>query len=248
MKLLAIETSTRQLGVAVRTEDQLLASYDMLGELTHAVELPTVVMRMLQAAQMTLHDLEGIAVDIGPGSFTGLRIGLAFVKALAFPRRVPVVGVPSMDVLASQLPLVSGPVCILIDAKQKNVYGALYHLEEGRVIRHSDYILGPVDRVLSLVDQPKTVFLGDGCALYWSRIIERCPDAQQLDPEWWWPRAATVTRLGAERFAQGRLDDAATLVPLYLYPQDCQVRSATRTSSVLPDPTPTLPEATEAQQ
>ena len=237
MNLLAIDTSTKQLGAAVRRGEQLLASYDALGELTHAVELPAVVTRVLQAAQMTLRDIEAIAVDIGPGSFTGLRIGLSFVKALAFPRRIPVVGVPSMDVLASQVPFLSGPVCVVLDAKQKNVYGALYQLEDGRITRHSDYLLGPVDRLLSLITEP-TIFLGDGCALYWPRIIERCPQAQQADAELSWPRASTLARLGVERFAQDRHEDASRLVPLYLYPQDCQVRSATRTTSVLPDPPP----------
>ena len=65
-------------------------------------------------------------------------------------------------------------------------------------------------------------------------ILQRCPDAQLADAEWGWPRAAMLARLGRERFQQGQRDDPATLVPLYLYPQDCQVRSPTRTTSVLP--------------
>ncbi len=233
MPLLAIETSTRMLGVAVIDGERLLSSYELLADYPHAAELPGAVTRVLQAARTTLSQLEAIVVDIGPGSFTGLRIGLAFVKALAFPGKTPVVGVPSLDVLAANLPSAPRLVCPLLDAKQQNVYAALYQMDAGRPVKRSEYVLGPVDEVLTLVKEP-AVFLGDGAALYRERILQRCPDAQFADPELWLPRAATLARLGRERLAKGQRDDPATLVPMYLYPQDCQVRGPNRPTSVLP--------------
>ena len=235
MPLLAIDTSTRQLGVAVVDEERLVSSYELLAEYPHAVELPGAVTRVLQAAHVRLADLSAIVVDIGPGSFTGLRIGLAFVKALAFSSKRPVVGVPSLDVLAAQLPFAAQPVCPVLDAKQHKVYAAVYRTEAGRRARATEYLLGPIEQVLANTDEP-ILFLGDGCALYRQRILARCPQAQFAGQELWLPRAATLARLGSEQFRSGQRDDPARLVPMYLYPQDCQVRGPQRPTSVLSAP------------
>lgn len=238
MPILAIETATRRLGVAVLEGGALASSYEILtGDHPHAVELPGAVRRTLSAAGTTLAALDAVVVDRGPGSFTGLRIGLAFVKALVFPIRKPLIGVPSLDVLAAGLPFASGPVCPMLDAKQKNVYAAVYRMEDGTLARQSDYLLGPVDQVLAHAPE-RTIFLGDGATLYRHRILERDPNARFAGEEHGLPNAATLARLGAERFANGEQADPATLVPLYLYPQDCQVRSATRTTSLIPPVSP----------
>ena len=209
-------------------DGRLLASYELLADYPHAVELPDAVNRVLAAAHTTLAKLEAVAVDIGPGSFTGLRIGLAFVKALVFPSKKSVVGVPSLDVLAANLPFSPRLVCPLLDAKQKNVYAALYRVEADQPKRQTDYLLGPVEEILSLVKEP-VIFLGDGCALYRERIVQRLgASAQFAAPELWLPRAATLARLGAERLAQGQRDDPAGLVPMYLYPQTCSINLSSR--------------------
>lgn len=232
MPILAIETATRQLGVAIVDEERLLASYELLADYPHAVELPGAVSRVLQAAHTTLKVLDAIVVDLGPGSFTGLRIGLAFVKALALVLQKPVIGVSSLDTLAANIPFSPEPVFPCLDARQKNVYAARYQLEADHPKRTTDYLLAPVDEVLAHAQGP-TVFLGDGCAVYRERILARCPQARFAAPELWLPRAATLARLGRERWRQGQHDDPATLVPLYLYPQDCQVRGPNRPTSVL---------------
>lgn len=234
MPLLAIETSTRQLGVAVLDGERLISSYEVLADYPHAVELPDAVTRVLKAARTTLDALEAIVVDIGPGSFTGLRIGLAFVKALAFAKHTPVIGVPSLDVLAAGLSCTTHAVCPVLDAKQKNVYWALYHLQDGVPSKQHDYSLGPIDTMLSLLKEP-TIFLGDGCALYREHILRHLGErAQFAAPECWLPRAATLARLGRQRLAQDQHDDPSRLVPLYLYPLDCSVRGPDRVTSILP--------------
>lgn len=221
--LLAIETSSRQLGVAVVDNDRLVSSYELLAEYPHAVELPDAVTRVLRAAHTSLEQLDAIAVDIGPGSFTGLRIGLAFTKALAFVRNTPVVAVPSLDALAANLPFAAPLVCPLVDAKQKNVYTALYRLDADGPARQTDYFRGPIDEALARITEP-VILLGDGAALYHDRIVERLGDrAAFASAEYWLPRAATVARLGRSRLAKGQKEDPSTLVPMYLYPQDCSV-------------------------
>ena len=232
MPLLAIETSTRLLGVALVEGERILSSYEVLGDYPHAAELPGAVTRVLQDTRIPLAQVDGLVVDIGPGSFTGLRIGLAFVKALVFPHRIPVVGVSSLDVLAAGVMSTPHLVCPVLDAKQKNVYAARFRLEHGQPIRQSDYFLGPVERFLHEVREP-ALFLGDGCALYREQV-SALTDAQIAPSDAWLPHATTLARLGRDRLARGEQDDPAALVPLYLYPKDCQVRGPNRPTSVLP--------------
>ena len=233
MKFLAIETSSKQLGVALIEDDQLLSAYELLVEYPHAVELPDAVKRVLQAARTPMDDVAVVVVDVGPGSFTGLRIGLAFVKAFVFPTGTPLVGVPSLDVLAAGLPYATTMICPVLDAKQHNVYTACFRIEAGRLKRQTNYQLGRLDDVLPALEEPMIV-LGDACTLYRERMLERCPQVEIATAEFWLPRAAILARLGRERFLEGRHDDPAQIVPLYLYPQDCQVRGPDRPSSVLP--------------
>jgi len=232
MAILAIETSTKQLGVTVSDGGRPLASYELLADYPHAVELPGAVTRVLKEAHLTRSAIEAIAVDIGPGSFTGLRIGLAFAKALAFPAKIPLVGVASLDVLVAGVPFADCPMCPILDARQQNVYAALYRLEAGGPVKQTDYLLGPVEEVLARIAEP-TVFLGDGIALYRERILARCAQAQFAEPEFWLPRSSILARLGEERFRAGERDDPARLVPLYLYPLDCSVRGPNRPTTPL---------------
>lgn len=150
--LLAIDTATRQLGAAVVDGERLVSSYEVVAdEPPHAVELPDAVRRVLAGARISLQQVEALIVDIGPGSFTGLRIGLAFMKALACTTKKPAIGVPSLDILAAQLPMAPFLVCPLLDAKRHNVYAALYRLEAGVPVRQTDYLLGPVDDILAQI-------------------------------------------------------------------------------------------------
>ena len=215
--------------------DKLLSSYELLADYPHAVELPDAVKRVLKAAGTSLDRLSGIAVDVGPGSFTGLRIGLAFVKALVFGRELPVVGVSAMDVLAANLPLHDGFICPFLDARQKNVYAALYRAQGGALKRQGEIYLGPPEPFLSRIKEP-VALLGDGCALYREQISRQCPQARLAPAELWLPRAATLARLGQAQGAAGRRDDPAALVPLYLYPMDCAVRGPNRPTAVLTQP------------
>ena len=235
MTLLAIETSTRQLGIAVSDGTQVLAAYEVLGDYPHALELPGAVSRVLKESRATLGSLEAIVVDIGPGSFTGCRIGVAFVKALVAARKTPLIGIASLDVLAAQVPAATVPVYPVLDARQGNVYLAKYQVQGAHAARQSDYLLGPIETVLAESSQP-ALFLGDGAAKFQQQIIARVPKAVFLPAELGIPRAPTLARLGAERLQKRQVDDPARLTPLYLYPMDCSVRSPERTTSVIPKP------------
>jgi tRNA threonylcarbamoyladenosine biosynthesis protein TsaB len=225
MRFLAIETSTQHLGVALIQDERLLGAASLLlPEHPHAAQMPGMVDRVLSSTRTGWSQLTAIIVNIGPGSFTGLRIGVAFAKALSFARKLPVVGVPSLDVLAAQVPFAPQPVCPLLDAKRKNVYGAIYRIENLQLRKQTDYILGTPEEVLAKLSGP-AIFLGDACTLYRERILQLQPDSVILPEDFWWPQPATLARLGRDRFLAGQKDDPAALAPLYLYPLNCSVRT-----------------------
>lgn len=233
MPLLAIDTATRQMGVAVIEDGRLLASYELLADYPHAVELPGAVRRVLQAAGLPLSRIDGIIIDIGPGSFTGLRIGLAFAKALAFPGKKPLIGVPSLDVLAAGAAYAPLAVCPVLDARQKNVYAARYTPRGAAVERQGELFLGPITDWLPSVKEP-ALFLGDGCGPYREQIVRHLGDKARFAPhDLWWPRVSVLARLGADRFQAGHRDNPAALIPLYLYPLDCSVRGPDRPTAIL---------------
>ena len=227
MRLLAIDTSTDQFGVALIDDQRVLAAYEVLAERPHAVELPQAVTRVLQTARMTLDQVDAFAIDIGPGSFTGLRVGVAFLKALVFHTQKPLIGVVSLDALAGNVLYAPRVVCPVLDAKQKNVYTAWYRTDSGRVQRTGEPTLLPVDEFLSKLSEP-VILIGDGAAVYRQRLQEQLGDRACFAPaELGFPCAATVGRLALERLAAGEQDDPKTLVPLYLYARDSSVRKPT---------------------
>ena len=229
MRILAIETATDNFGVALVDEARVLASYEVLAQRPHAVELPGAVTRVTQAAGCSLTQLDAIALDIGPGSFTGLRIGLAFVKALLFKLNKPLVSVPSLDVIAHNAAYAATQICPLLDAKQRKVYAALYHHDQGQLVKRSDYQLCTVDELLTIVGGQPVLFLGDGAGLYRERLLQALGSrAAFAAPDLWHPRAVTLGRIARERFEKGQRDDPRDLVPMYLYPMTCSIRLSNR--------------------
>lgn len=228
MIMLSIESASDQLGVALTDDEKLLASYELLADRPHAIELPGAVQRLLQSAGLSLDRLDCLAIDIGPGAFTGLRIGLAFVKALAFALRKPVVAVPSLDVLAASLPYAPHPCCAIIDAKQRKLYAARYEpAADGAMVRRGEYLLGSVDEVVKLAGQGKepVIFTGNAIPLYRAQLVDAFGDRAKFSEQaFWLPRAPVLAQLARRRAAAGQYEDIRAIVPLYLHPMTCTVR------------------------
>ncbi len=129
MYILGIETSTKTGSVAIVSEDGVIAQYSLNIEVTHSERLMSTVDRVLTDTGFQIADMDGYAVAIGPGSFTGLRIGLAAVKGLALVTGKPVAAVPTLKALAWNLPYAAYPVCPMLDARKNEVYAATYRFE-----------------------------------------------------------------------------------------------------------------------
>ena len=222
--VLGVETSSRLVGVSLVRDGQVLNSLERMTVHPRADDLRQMVDGLLADARVTLDDLTGIAVSLGPGSFTGLRIGVSFVKGLALGRRVSVVGVPTFDVIAQNFWGHRGAVTILLDAKQGKVYAAQFRWQGARCTRLGPWRLDAIESLRALLKRG-TLLAGDGVAVYATllrRLLRRAPVVAPA--ELWWPRAATVARLGTARVARGRRNDPQALVPLYLYPKDCSIK------------------------
>jgi len=224
MKLLGVESATLSGGVALLDDDRLLGEITLNIAITHSERLMSAVDRLLADCGLAPADLDGLAVSVGPGSFTGLRVGLATVKALAMALELPVAPVPTLDALAARLPFADAPVCPILDARKGEVYLSLYRWSGDAMAREWDYLaLAPEAAAARLVEP--VILLGDGieaCRPWLQRLGDGArvaPAAQRL------PSAAVVAELGRALLAAGEGVGAEALAPLYLRPSEAELKS-----------------------
>ncbi|PID58932.1 tRNA (adenosine(37)-N6)-threonylcarbamoyltransferase complex dimerization subunit type 1 TsaB [candidate division KSB3 bacterium] len=223
MHILGIDTSTMTGSIAVISNDRLLAEYSVNTKTTHAERLIPSIDVVLRAASLTVWDLDGIAVSSGPGSFTGLRIGMTTARSLAYSIQKPLVGVSSLDALAAQYLYCSLLVCPVLDARKKEVYSALYRNTGSRVQRLSGYRAIAPELLVKDIQEP-VLFLGDGVVPYGDRLQSLLGEmALFADPAHLLPRASLVAALGRERLVAGDIDDYFSLTPTYIRKSDAEI-------------------------
>ena len=217
MRVLALETSTLAGGVALVDGERLVAEYVLDVSVTHSERVMTAVDRVLADARWTPASLEGLAVSIGPGSFTGLRIGVSTVKGLAIALGLPIAAVPTLDAMAAAVPWSALPVCPLLRARRDEVYASLYRHDGEGIRREWDYLALSPEELSARLAEP-TLLVGDG-----SESIAS-PHARRLPPPSRVPSPACVAVLGRERLRLGDSVDAAELTPFYLRPSQAELR------------------------
>ncbi len=223
MNILGIETSTRTGGVAVVSEQGVVAQYTLNIEVTHSERLMATVDRVLNDTHMKISKLDGFAVAIGPGSFTGLRIGISTVKGLAFSTGKPVAAVPTLKALAWNLPHAACPICPLLDARKHEVYAALYAFE-GSVLRQ--VLPERVVALSRLAEQlsARTIFTGEAAHLFRKEINQAFGDAAFFAPRTaTLPSAASVAEIGMDMIKNGEQSDPDSLVPMYIRRPEAEV-------------------------
>jgi len=231
MRILALETSTLTGGVALLDGDCLVAEYTLSVRATHSERLMAAVDRLLNDSGWAVETLEGVAVSIGPGSFTGLRIGVSTAKGLGLALGIPLVGVPTLDALAALLPHARDPVCPILDAKKGELYTSLFHWEGGRMVRDWEYLaLTPRDLCARL--SGPVIFVGDGVVAFEKTLAEGLgPLARFAPPARRLPSAACVAQLGHSRLLSGEVVEPASLTPLYIRPSEAELRRRALLSS-----------------
>ena len=227
MKLLTVDTSTSTCSVALTVGERLVAESLLDTERTLSERLLAAVDTVLRDAGLLLSDLDGFGVALGPGSFTGVRIGVSTVKGLALATGKPVVGFSSLAMLALNLPASSLPVCPLFDARKKEVYAAVYRCGSLPEPLHADCVMAP-ERFLALVEG-KALFVGNGALRYRELIEETLGDrAVFAPPHCHQPRAAAGAVLALEAFRSGTIMPLPFLNPAYIRPSEAELSKMTR--------------------
>ncbi|MBU4484879.1 tRNA (adenosine(37)-N6)-threonylcarbamoyltransferase complex dimerization subunit type 1 TsaB [bacterium] len=232
MKILAIDSSTPQSSVALSRDDKIVAEARMESTPSLAEKLLPNIDEILKNVGWNIKDIEGIAVSIGPGSFTGLRIGLATAKGIALANNIPIVGVSSLEILAmngSGSDLIVVPI---IDARKKEVYTAAYlcHCEPGEAVSiegiFPEQNILPDNLVGKLKDfKRRCLLMGDGAILYKDILLNGLGDmAVMADEKDMYPKAANIIHLACPRFKSGEVDNLASLAPNYIRRPDAELR------------------------
>lgn len=222
MILLAVDTATTSCSVALLRDRNLLAETVYTAGNTHSRQLMAMIDGLLTRCGLAATDVDAIGVSRGPGTFTGLRIGISTVKGLAMAIRAPVVGVSSLAALAFPFRHHDGPVVPMIDARRGEVYHICY--EHGACIPD-----GVGDAAVDLPDTvavtlpPKALLVGSGAVLYQELFAVRCPEARLADPSQHVIRAAAVGLLALERVIRNDVDAIDRLVPHYVRKSDAQI-------------------------
>jgi tRNA threonylcarbamoyladenosine biosynthesis protein TsaB len=225
MKILGIDTSTPCGSVGLIHDDRVISEYILNIPVTHSERLLSAIELVLREARCAIGDLDGWAISLGPGSFTGVRIGVSTVKGLAFATQKPVAGVSTLDVLASQISPTLYLICPIIDARKREVYTAFYRYAEGTVLtRQSEYeAIGPED-LIKRIEEP-TIFIGDGVKTYGDGLRNVLASLAIFPPApLHVPHGSTVAKLGLELLRNGESLDLASFKPLYVRPSEAEMK------------------------
>ena len=225
MQILGIETSSKFLSLAISKDNKIIAQINIDAYRKLSSLLIDSIKNVLRKANLKLEELDGFAVGLGPGSFTGLRIGITTVKALALSLNKPVVGISSLDVIAQNIFPSPHQICVILDAKRDNVFSCIYEYRNNKIKKLSRDLLINIKDLIKRTNK-KTVFLGDGLAVFDSLIKkDKKQKASFAEQKFWYPNASNLLMLAFDKFKRKNFINTDNLVPMYLYPKECQIKS-----------------------
>lgn len=223
--ILALETATTCGSLALVAEDRCLAEYSLNTASTHSRSLLSGINWLLGQCRLEWPQVAAIAVSLGPGSFTGLRIALSTAKGLCMATGKPLIGVPTLDGLAAQFPYSVLPICPVIDARKNEIYTALYRCnQQGFPEQTTGAMVIRPHRLAEFITSP-TLLVGDALLLY-GRIFRELlgESALPAPPEICFARAAAIGSAAWYLFRQGSFLSPATAVPLYVRASDAELQ------------------------
>ena len=218
MRILALETSAKAVSAAVTEDGKVLCSGYQDTGLTHSRTLMPLVDGMLSAAGLRVQDMDLLAAANGPGSFTGLRIGVSALKGLAWALEKPCCGVSTLAAMARNLAHMEGLIICAMDARRNQVYNALFLAHDGVLTRQCpDRAIGLAELAEEIKNRPEPKFVvGDGAGLCYNYLLEQDVPCRMAPPQLVMQNAVGVALAAEEMAAAGQVTTARDLVPVYL--------------------------------
>ena len=223
MKILGIDTTTARLCLGLYVDGKFYEYSLQVGRSLSALLVPTI-QRVICAVGLKITDIDYFACGLGPGSFTGMRIGLATIKGLSVVKNKPIIGISTLDILAKNAPLKDRLIVTAIDARRALIYCSSYKYEQGSLKRKSAYSLLSLDELVKKFSS-RMVVLGDAVALYSDALLTRIKNATVLDKDYWSPQAHNLMELALAKIKAKQFSSALTIKPIYLYPKECQIKT-----------------------
>jgi tRNA threonylcarbamoyladenosine biosynthesis protein TsaB len=231
MKILALDTATQSCSVAIVDDGVLLIEIATGIDQTHSRHLLDLIMSAVGIVGLKISDLDGFAVTIGPGSFTGLRIGISTIKGLAFASGKPTVGISSLTTLAWQCAQSRSLICAMLDARKHEVYYCRYRFQGDKLNKEEEEQVASPKQALRGIGEP-CIFVGSGAQIYHEIISAEMGEYGFFaSPSQHMIRASSVAYLSLNRFEQQDTDDFTSLAPLYVRKSDVLLKARPRLNS-----------------
>jgi len=226
LKILGIDTSTKFCNLGLIEDENILIEYTINGlKKKHSSILVPAIKDLLKIMDLKMEDINGIAVSIGPGSFTGLRIGLGVAKGLSYTCSLPLLGIPTLDAMAFALKEIPYLICPILESKKDEIYDVVFQGGDS-LHRVMDYKCEDIQSLLVRLSplKKKIIFLGDGIKKYRDIIKEKIgKDALFIDSQINLPMATSIAFLGLNKLKKGEEDDISTLTPFYLRKSEAEI-------------------------
>jgi tRNA threonylcarbamoyladenosine biosynthesis protein TsaB len=213
--LLAIDTSTAQVGLALYDGTQALGEMIWSTRQHHTTELAPALSGLLNRSAVSMDMLTALAVAIGPGSFTSLRVGLSLVKGLALARRLPIMGIPTLDIIAAAQPVSKHPLVALLQAGRTRIAFSVYQCQKKEWQAEGGVRSGTVDELLNQIESP-TLVAGELSAEDRKKFSKK-KNVLLASPVHCVRRPSVLAELAWARWQNNNVDDAASLAPIYLH-------------------------------
>ena len=229
MCILALDTTTDICSIAVAEDERLLGEHNFAHSMDLSRRLMPNIVSLLEDSGLEVKDVQGIGVCLGPGSFTGLRIGITTAKTLAQVLKVPIAGVVTLDLLAHQFDyLPETLICPLIKVRKGEVYYAFYQANRGSLERISEYESGPVQDIVHsslLTPHSSLIICGDGVKDNLALLEDSLGDRAVIAPPWLsYPKASILARLAYDMILREETADPISLMPFYIRKSAPEVR------------------------
>ena len=226
MKILGIDTSTKFCNLGLIEDEDILIEYTINGlKKKHSSILVPAIRDLLKTIDLKMEEISGIAVSIGPGSFTGLRIGLSVAKGLSYSCSLPLLGIPTLDAMSFPLKEIPYLLCPVLESKKNEIYDVVFRGGDS-LYKVMDYKCEDIQSLLARLSllKEKIIFLGDGIKKYRDIIKEKLgKDALFIDSQINLPMATSIAFLGLNKLKKREEDNVSTLSPFYLRKSEAEI-------------------------